>query len=304
MTAREWALLLALSVLWGGTFLFVGIAVAEVPPFTIVFVRVGLAALALGIVLRLGGGRLPSGRRVWVALAGMALINNVVPFSLLVWGQTQIASGLAAILNAATPIFTVFVAHALTADERLTPARLAGAAIGLAGVAVLVGPSAVGLGEHALAELACLCAALSYAFAAVFGRRFRRLGIAPLPTATGQAMVASLILLPFALVVDRPWTLAPPHMTTVAALAALALLSTALAYVIYFRILATAGATNLMLVTLLVPPTALVLGVVVLGERPSPVAFAGLALISLGLAAIDGRPVVWLRGLTRRPGPA
>jgi drug/metabolite transporter (DMT)-like permease len=300
MGGREWAMLALLSVLWGATFLFVRLAVTEVPPFTIVLVRVGLAALALNAVLVLTGRRLPTTWTVARAFLGMALINNVVPFSLLVWGQTQIASGLAAILNATTPLFTVLVAHAFTTDEKLTPARLAGVLLGFVGVAVLVGPSVLGARHDLLAELACFGAALAYALAGIFGRRFKRLNVAPFATATGQVSASTLILLPLALLVDRPWTLSMPEATVIGALAGLALLSTVLAYVLYFRILSAAGATNLLLVTFLVPITALILGALVLDEAIEARSLAGMALIGSGLAALDGRPVAWLhRGLTQ-----
>lgn len=305
MGNREWAMLIALSILWGATFLFVGIAVAELPPFTIVLVRVGLAALALNAVIVIAGRRRPFGRRVATAFVVMALINNVVPFSLLVWGQTQIASGLAGILNATTPLFTVFVAHVFTLDERLSAERLVGVLAGLGGVALLVGPSMLAGDASLMAQLACLGAAFSYALAGVFGRRFRHLGVTPLETAAGQVGASSLILLPIALVVDRPWTLALPSAETIGALIGLALLSTALAYVLFFRILAAAGATNLLLVTFLIPPTAVALGALVLGERLESRAFAGMALIGAGLAVLDGRPWRRLRrGLTRGPRSA
>lgn len=296
MGPLEWAMLIALSVLWGGSFFFVEVAVGALPPFTIVALRVGLAALALHIVLRARGLRMPGGRRLWAAFFGMGFLNNLVPFSLLVWGQTQIASGLASILNATTPLFTVLVAHILTHDERLTGGRVAGVVIGLAGVAVMIGPEALhGLQADVLGQIACLGAALSYAFATVFGRRFSRMGVAPLQTATGQVTASTVMLLPIALLADRPWTLAMPSMAVWAAVIGLALLSTALAYILYFRILATAGAANISLVTFLVPISAILLGALVLGERLAPVHFAGMALIGLGLAAIDGRSLGWIR---------
>lgn len=290
MGSLEWALLVALSLLWGGSFLFVGIAVAEVPPFTIVLVRVALAAAALWVFLAVTGRAGPKGRAQWSACLVMGVLNNAIPFSLIVWGQTAIASGLASILNATTPIFTVLVAHWLTADERLTPARGMGVALGFAGVAVMIGGAALGgLGQAVAAQVAILGAALAYAFAGVWGRRFRRLGLEPSATAAGQVTCSALLLLPIALVVDRPWSLPLPGVETLAALAALALLSTALAYILYFRILAVAGATNLLLVTFLIPPSAILLGWLVLGERLEPRHAAGLLLILAGLAAIDGR---------------
>jgi drug/metabolite transporter (DMT)-like permease len=251
---------------------------------------VGLAALALLAFVRLSGRRMPREGRVWAAFLGMGFLNNAVPFSLIVWGQTEIASGLAAILNATTPVFTVLVAHALTADERLTGGKAAGVALGFAGVAVLVGPEALaGAGTAVLAQLAVLGAAVSYAFAGVYGRRFRAMGVDPVATAAGQVTASALMLAPVALVVDRPWEMAAPGAETVAAVFGLALLSTALAYVLYFRILAAAGATNLLLVTFLIPPSASLMGWAVLGERLGGGELAGMALIGAALAWIDGR---------------
>ena len=295
MSAGVWALVLTLSVVWGGSFFFVEIAVTELPPLTIVLLRVGLAAITLHLVLRLAGQGLPSTPAVWGAFFGMGLLNNAIPFSLLVWGQTHIASGLAAILNATTPLFGVIVAGALLADERATWSKVAGVVVGFAGAVVMIGFGALeGLGTDLFAQLACLGAALSYAFAGAFGRRFRRLGITPLQTATGQVTASSLLLLPMALVFEQPWTLPLPSLETGLAVIALAVLATAFAYILYFRILAVAGATNLLLVTFLVPVTAILLGSLVLGERLSTEHFAGMMLIALGLTAIDGRPLRWI----------
>ena len=291
MTPLEWAMLLALATVWGGSFFFNGIAVRELPVFTVVVSRVALAAIILLGLLRLRGERMPRDRRVWTAFFGMGLLNNAIPFSLIVWGQTHIASGVASILNAATPLFTVILAHALTSDERMTGGRLAGVLVGFAGVAVMIGPDALGdLGVHLAAQLMCLAGALSYAFAGIYGRRFHAMGVPPLATATGQVVASSLILLPLVMVVDRPWTLPPPGLATIGALVGVAAISTALAYVLYFRILATAGATNLLLVTFLIPVSAILLGTLFLGEVLLPRHVAGMALIGAGLAAIDGRP--------------
>jgi drug/metabolite transporter (DMT)-like permease len=298
MAPREWGLLVLLSLLWGGSFFFTGVAVRELPPLTIVVLRVGLAALLLLAMVRAMGLRMPRNLADWAALGGMGLLNNAVPFCLLVWGQTRIASGLASILNATTPLWTVIIAHALTPDEKVTGKRLVGVVLGFAGVVVLIGPEALGgLSANLLAEIACLGAAVSYAFAGVYGRRFRRMGLAPMQTATGQVVASTVMLVPAALIVDRPWTLAMPDLPAWGALAGLAALSTALAYVIYFRILASAGATNLLLVTFLIPVSAIMLGATVLGERLAARDFYGMGLIGLGLLAIDGRPFGWrLRG--------
>ena len=294
-------MLLALSVLWGGSFFFVGVIVNELPPFTIVTIRVGLAAIALWLVAFAMGYRIPVRGDIWRAFFCMGLLNNVIPFSLIVWGQTHIASGLASILNATTPLFTVLIAHVLTTDERLTPVRLFGVVAGLAGTVVLIGPGALsGIGTHVFAQIAVLVAALSYAFAGIYGRRFRELEVPPLLTATGQVTTSTLMLLPVVLLLDEPWRLPMPGLTTWAALAGLAVLSTALAYILYFRILATAGATNLLLVTFLIPVTAILLGVLALGESLSAGHIFGMALIASGLAAIDGRLIRWLGRTARR----
>jgi drug/metabolite transporter (DMT)-like permease len=297
MSALELGLLVTLSVLWGGSFFFVGIAVKDLPPFTIVVARVAIAALALHGLLWLLGHKLPRDARAWVAFFGMGLLNNVVPFTLIVWGQTHIASGLAAILNATTPLFTLIVAHLATRDEKMSAGGVAGVVVGFAGVGIMVGGTALrSLGTDVIAQIAILAAALSYAFAAVFGRRFATMGIAPVATATGQLTASSVVLLPVMVLVDHPWTLPMPSYSTIAALANLALVSTALAYIIYFRILQSAGATNLLLVTFLIPVSAILLGTLVLGETLQPKHLMGMALIGVGLAAIDGRP--W-RMLTR-----
>jgi drug/metabolite transporter (DMT)-like permease len=297
MGGREWALLLVLSVLWGGSFFFVGIAVRELPSLTIVMLRVGGAALTLLIVLRVLGLRIPGGRRVWAAFFGMGLLNNAIPFTLFVWGQREIASGLASILNATTPLFAVIVAHLLTPDEKMTRNRLVGVVIGFAGVVLMIGPEAVeGLSGSVLAQLACLTAAFAYALAGVFGRRFRRMGVSPIVTAWGQVTASTVLLIPMALALETPWLLDAPSIETWAALAALAVLSTALGYIIYFRVLATAGATNLLLVTFLIPVSAILLGVAFLGETLVSRHLAGMALIGAGLAVIDGR----LLGQARR----
>ncbi len=306
MNLREWGMILTLAAIWGGSFFFVEIALAAVPPFTIVACRVGIAALILFAVLRLRGQTLSRDPVIWTAFLVMGLLNNAIPFSLIVWGQSHIASGLAAILNATTPLFTVVVAHFLTSDERLTPARSTGVVIGLIGVCVMIGGEALAeLGVAILAQTACVAAALSYAFAGVFGRRFRTLGLSPMATATGQVIASTCLLVPMMLIVDRPWTLPVPSMDAILALIALAALCTAGAYLLYFRILATAGATNLALVTFLVPVTAILLGVLMLGETLQKNEIFGMAMIGLGLAALDGRPARWiLTPLRQKSHPA
>jgi drug/metabolite transporter (DMT)-like permease len=294
MSATDWLLLVTLSVLWGGSFFFTKIAVLELPPLTVALGRVAMAAGVLIVLARLTGVALPDRMAAWRPYVLLGLLINAVPFGLIFWGQTHIPSGLAAILNATTPLFTVLVAHWATADEKLTPARLAGVAAGLAGVVVMIGPDLLSeLGANELAQLACLGAAVSYAFAGVYGRRFR--DEPALRVAAGQLVASTFILAPVALVVDRPWTLAPPSLTALAALVALATFSTAIGYLLYFRILARAGATNLLLVTFLIPVSAILLGTLLLGEQLAARHLAGMAAIAVGLAAIDGRLLRLLR---------
>ncbi len=297
MSLRVWIWLLSLSVLWGGSFFFAKVAIGELRPLTVVFARVALAALALNLILSLSGRSLFRRGTPWPAFIAMGLLNNMIPFSLIFWGQTQIASGLASILNATTPLFTLVVAHLATRDERMDGAKVAALLTGFAGVTLLVGPDLlVGDQSGFMGQLACLAAALSYAFAGVYGRRFQTMGVAPMQAAAGQVTTSAILILPIMLMIDQPWNLpAPPSATVWAALAALALLSTALAYVLYFRILAAAGATNLLLVTFLIPVTAILLGTVFLEEQLAPRHFAGMALIGIGLAVLDGRITARLR---------
>ncbi|HEY0524663.1 MAG TPA: DMT family transporter [Stellaceae bacterium] len=303
MGLREWALLLTLSVLWGGSFFLGKVALAELPPLTLVLGRTGFAAAALWPVVLAAGHGVPRKIGVWRAFFVMGLLNNLIPFGLIFWGQTRIASGLASILNATTPLFTIVVAHLLTRDERMTGDKLGGVLLGFAGVAVMVGPDALfgGFGAGVAGQAAVLGAALSYGFASVYGRRFRAMGLPPLVTAAGQITATTAMVVPLALLVDRPWSFAaPPQAATWGAVLGLALLCTALGYALYFRILAVAGATNIALVTFLIPASAILLGATILGERLAVRHFAGLALIGLGLAAIDGRLPAALRRRSRR----
>jgi drug/metabolite transporter (DMT)-like permease len=300
MTGLEWLLLILLSLVWGGSFFFNRVLVVELRPFTIVFFRVGLAALALLGLLRITGQRLPRSAGLWRDFFIMGMLNNLIPFSLIVWGQTQIASGLAAILNATTPLFAALIVHYSGQDarDRLTGNKLLGVVIGLAGVVLIVGPTTLsGLGLNLAAQLAVLGAAVSYGFASSFGRRFRAAGVPPLVAATGQVSATSIMAFPLMLAIDRPWELPGlPGPTIWAALIGLALLSTSLAYVIYFRLLAGAGAVNVVLVTLLIPPSALLLGALAFAERLDWHELLGMAVILAGLVVIDGRvPAMLLR---------
>ena len=287
MGLQEWGLIIILSILWGGSFFFVGVAVKEMPPLTIVLCRVALASIILLAVVHLKGNKMPSSKGLWGGYIIMGALNNLIPFSLIVWGQTHIESGLASILNGTTPIFSVVLAHFLTRDERLTTNRMTGVLIGWIGVAVLIGfESLRGFGIEVIGQIAVLGAAFSYACAAIYGRRFK--GLSPLVVATGMLCGSTIMMTPLALFVEQPWNLSP-SMMTIAAIFGLAAISTSLAYIIYFRVLATSGPTNLVLVTFLIPLSAILLGVIVLGEQLGWNTFVGMGLIFIGLIAIDGR---------------
>ena len=290
MTRQDWAILLILSVLWGGSFFFIEIALDTVRPFTLVLIRVVLAAAMLWAFLAVRGERLPLPPGAASAFLVLALLNNVIPFVLFAWAQEAITGGLASILNATTPIWGVIVAHLATADEKATPGKVVGVLLGFAGVAVMIGVDVLGeVGADALAQLACLAATLCYALAGIWARRFRGMGVDPVAVSTGQLTAAALVMVPLVLLFEPPWRAAAPAPEAWAALAALALFCTSLAYILYFRLLASAGATNSLLVTFLIPITAILLGALFLAERMEPRDFAGMALIGFGLAAIDGR---------------
>lgn len=297
--AAEWALLFLLSLLWGGSFLFGRIAVAEVPPMTVAWVRVALAAAVLLAGLLAAGVAVGQALPRWRDVLVMGLVNNVIPFSLIFWGLTAIGAGLAAVLNATTPLFAALIAHWGTADEKLTGHRLAGLVTGILGVVVLVGPeAAAGLQGDAWAMLAVLGAAVSYGFAGLWGRRFRDLP--PAVSAISQLTASTLLLLPLILAFDRPLDLPMPSGRVIAAIVALAVLSTALAYIVFFRILVRAGGSNVMLVTLMIPPSAMLLGWLTLGETLTGRELAGAGIIALALVVIDGRALRAARALASR----
>ena len=290
MDAFDWVMLITLATVWGGSFLFNAILVAELPVITIVAIRVTVAALALWGFVRVTGRKIPTAPKVWGALLILGVLNNAIPFSLIVQGQTQITSGLASILNATTPLFTILVAGFFLTDERFSVLRVLGVVVGFSGVILMVGPEALsGLGDDFWAQLCALGAALSYGFASVFGRRFRELRVDPVMVATGQVTMSSLVLWPIALWIDGPQDIMGLSFNAAASMFGLAVLCTSFAYILYFRILERAGATNISLVTFLVPISAIILGVLVLGERIFIKEIMGMTLIGMGLAIIDGR---------------
>ncbi len=289
MDATDWTIFAALSVMWGCAFFFLAIQLQALPPFTIVLLRVGGAAVLLFGWAAATGLKLP-GPKLWFAFVVLALLNNVIPFALYGFAQQTISSGLAGILNATTPLWGILVAHLSTRDERATSTKVAGVLLGFAGVAAMTGGDALGgIGKDLIAELACLAATLCYALAAIWSRRFVDAGVTPLAVATGQLSAAAAVMLPLTLVVDRPWTLALPGWHVWSATIGMILVSTVFAYVLYFKLVERAGASNSLLVTFTIPIVAILLGVVVLGETLLPKHLLGMALIAAGLAAIDGR---------------
>lgn len=285
-----WLLLILLGVIWGGSFFFSRVAVEHVPPMTLVLLRVFLAAVALHLYLHGRNGLYRQLASRWRAFIILGTINNAIPFTLIFLGQTQVGAGLAAILNATTPLWTVIIANRLTTDEKMTAHKIIGCLLGLFGTLVLIGPGALtGLGAPVWAQLAIVGAAIAYGFAAIYGKKFS--DMPPVVTATGQLTASSVVMLPLVLLVDQPWTIPWPPLDIVFAILLLAVLSTSFAYILYFRIISTAGATNGSIVTLLVPPSAILLGAIFLNERLSPEAMLGLLLIAAGLLTLDGRIV-------------
>ncbi|MEP4379315.1 MAG: DMT family transporter [Alphaproteobacteria bacterium] len=290
MTPLEWVLLIILGGFWGATFFFNAIALPELPPLTVILVRVAIASVILWVVVFASGVAVPRRRDIWLALLFMGLANSALPFFLIAWGQVHIPSGLASILIASSPLYAVIAAHFMTQDEGLTRGKVAGVLTGLAGVVILIGPGFLrDIGTNLLAQLSVIGAAVLYALSAIYGRLFARRGVAPLVVATGQISMSALLLLPFAIIIDRPWTLPNPSLEAWGAVLGLAVLSTSVAYLIYFRILATAGAINILLVNFLVPVSALLLGIFILGEQLTLEQMIGMGFIVGGLLLIDGR---------------
>jgi drug/metabolite transporter (DMT)-like permease len=287
MKPGEWGMLILLSIFWGGSFFFVEIALRGFQPFTVVFLRVTIAAVILLAVVILHGQKLPAGLRTWGAYLVMGALNNAIPFSLIVWGQTRIDSGVASILNATTPIFTVTLAHLLTSDEHLTIRKMLGVLTGFLGVYIMLAPELKdGFSWRGLGQIAILGAAVSYSFAGIFGKRFK--DRSPVVNSAGMLICSSIMMLPL-FIITTPFATLNPSLDALAAVLGIAAISTAMAYLLYFRILATAGATNVLLVTFLIPISALLLGVGVLGEVIHVWEYAGMGCIFLGLVLIDGR---------------
>ena len=288
MTSRDWGMLLLLGAIWGGSFFFARVAVAEIPPLTLVLFRVGIAGFFLHLYLVVAG---PS-FRLALPFAGsffvLALLNNIIPFTLMFAGQTELGAGLASVLNATTPFWTMILANLFTADERLSWNKVAGIALGMAGTAVMVGPGLLaGIGGPVWAKLALLGMACSYAVAVIYARRFSSLP--PQIVATGQLTCSTFIMIPVILFWQGTEGLFSASPEVWAAVLGLAVLATSFGYILFFSLIRSAGATNASLVTLIVPVSAILLGAIFLGERLETFEIAGMALIAAGLLTIDGR---------------
>lgn len=289
ISPRAWAELILLGVIWGGSFLSIRIALDEIPVVTLVLHRCGWAALFLWAVVLLMRLPVPKDPRVWGAFLVMGLLNNVIPFGLMAWGQLHIETGLTSILNAATAIFGVIVAALVFADERLTARKALGVGLGFLGVATAIGlEQFASFDIRSTAQLAVLAGTVSYAFASAWAR-LHLSGLPPQVAAAGMLTGSTLCLIPAALLIDGAPVLAL-ETGTWNSIAYFSLIATAGAYLLYYRVLGLAGSGNLMLVTLIIPPVAIVLGAWVLGEALKPQAYAGFALLAAGLVILNGKP--------------
>lgn len=289
MNTKEWGMLVLISCTWGLSFFFIEITLRELGPFTLVFYRIGIAALIAVAWVYISGRRLPMNAQAWARFFRLGAFNNLIPFSLISWGQIYIDSSLASILNATTPLFAVVLAHRLTNDEHMTRNRIIGVLLGIAGVCLLVGPAALhGLSANALGQLAILAAAVSYAYGGIYTRQLNDMPV--LVAMTGTLVAATAMILPLVLIFEYP-VRTNLQLASIGALLGMSVLGTFLSYLLYFHVIRTVGATNTLLVTFLVPITALLAGVFILGETLSQYAILGMVVIFTGLLAVDGRIV-------------
>jgi drug/metabolite transporter (DMT)-like permease len=294
MKPRDWGMIAILAAVWGGSFMFIELGLTGFGPLTLVFLRMAVAVPLMVLVLYGLGLRLPNDGKSWLHLTALGFLNIAFPMALFFWAQTRIDSGLASILNATVPLWGVLLTHIFTEDERATPAKIIGLLVGFGGLVLVVGPSALGgVGQDVVAQLACLLATFCFAAAVIYARKLGQT-IAPMAAATGQILAAAIMLAPLPLMFEAPFAGPPPPLMAIAAVLMLSLVATSLAYLIFFRLIDSAGAGNAMLIALVMPPVALVLGVVVLGERLTSGDIAGMALILVGLVIIDGRLVARL----------
>ncbi|WP_207479663.1 DMT family transporter [Arenibaculum pallidiluteum] len=280
----ELALLATLAFLWGASYTFIRIGVGTIPPVTLIAARTAMAGLLLLALMRLRGIALPRDRGVWGRLMVQACLNSAVPFTLIAWAELTVEAGLATILNATTPVFAFLLSLALARGQATDRRKLAGVVLGLAGICLIVGPGVLGgLGRDVAAQLAIVAATVCYAGAALFGRNFS--GLHPMVPAAGSLICGAALLIPLSLVVDRPWTLSPSP-ASLGALLGLSVFSTALAFVIYFRLIRTLGSVGTTAQAYLRVPFGVAIGMIFLGEQPTPTAWAGLAFVVLGVAAM------------------
>ena len=295
LDAHSWLLIGILAVLWGGAFFLIEVGLRSFPPITLVFIRVAFAVPPMLIAMRLMGQRLPVSLNTWGLLTVVGALNCALPFTLFFWGQQYLDSGYASILNATTPLWGVITAHFLTRDEKATPARVIGVLTGMAGIIVMIGPAAMkGLSDNLLAQIGCIVSTVFYSLAAIYGRRLSQTTLTPMAVATAQTVMAAVLMIPIVLIVDQPWTMAIPRLDAILAGLTLALLSTALAYTLYFRLIDRAGASNAQLVAFLMPILAVILGIAFLGESLNQGQIFGAALIAVGLVILDGRLIAKL----------
>jgi len=292
MAVADWIRIAILSLVWGGSFFFVEVMLEAMPPMTSVLGRLLVGLVGLVCLLRVLGYSLKPIVEQWRPFAFIGLINNAIPFSLISFGQTEITGSLASIINASTPIMTALVAHQFTLDERLSVSKVVGIGFGFSGVLVLFGPAAFAGGASLLGMTAGLTATICYAFGSVYSKRLKC--NPPMINATGQVFYGTLWIFPAVMFLDQPWTLPTPGLEPWLAMLGIGFLSTTLAFFLYFRVLQTAGASNVVLVTFLVPVSASGLGIVFLGEELAVQHITAYLLIAAGLAVIDGRIVAKL----------
>jgi drug/metabolite transporter (DMT)-like permease len=291
-SGTDWALMLTLAMLWGGAFFFIAKILEEVPPYTMVLLRLAFATPPLFVVLYMNGQNFRLPTKVYGYFLILGAMNVAFPFILFAWAQLKISSGLASVLNATTPLWGVLVAHLLTRDDKATPMRILGVVLGFAGVATMMGAGLeTASSVTILAQLACVVATLCYALSSIFAAKLYNEGVSTLQLATGQTLAGAIFMLPVVLATETPWANPVPSLSVLGYMIALSLLSTTLAYILYFKLLSRVGAANSLAITFLIPVVAIALGAIFLGETMTLAQFSGIGLIALGLVVLDGRLV-------------